>query len=361
MDDIPILPVIYAHRLVELMQEESIDTESLLREAGINPHLLQRPDSMLSMRQAQALITRYVGLSSRTLPAIRFGQRLDLISHGLLGHVYLWRGEFRDLIEGIVAYLRVRFPLMNIELAHGKDYFGIRLSCRVPLQEMETFLLQTFLASLHTLGSAVIRNIAIHCRHDLFADVSTAQHLLKIEINNDHDSNEIRFYAAAVQLQARHTSAVSSDAATQDEGAVAMPAEAASLDPFHEHGFVVRLRGKILSQLRNESSAEEIASSMGMSVRTLRRRLSDCGMSFNNIRLDVRMQVAMRYLTTTTISIERIADFVGYSDQATFTRAFKEWKGNTPNQVRNQRMQYLRISKTNDDFENDTTGMPPLS
>ena len=353
MDDIPILPVIYAHRLVELMQEESIDTDSLLREAGINPNLLLRPDAMLSMRQAQALITRYMGLSSRLMPAIRFGQRLDLISHGLLGHVYLWRGEFRDLIEGIVAYLRVRFPLMNIELAHGNDYFGIRLSCRIPLREMETFLLQTFLASLHTLGSAVIRNIVIHCRHDLFADAAAAQHLLKIEINNDHDSNEIRFYAAAVQLKAERSG--------KHEGTVAMTAEAAAADPFHEHGFVVRLRGKILSQLRHESSAEDIASAMGMSVRTLRRRLSDCGMSFNRIRLDVRMQVAIRYLTTTTISIERIADFVGYSDQATFTRAFKEWKGDTPNHVRNQRLHHLRAASDHEDFQEESTGANPLA
>ncbi len=355
MDDIPILPVIYALRLVELMQEESIDTDSLLREAGINPNLLQRPDSMLSLRQAQALVTRYIGLSSRTLPAVRFGQRLDLISHGLLGHVYLWRGEFRELIEGIVAYLRVRFPLMNIDIAHGHDYFGIRLSCRISLREMETFLLQSFLASLHTLGSAVIRNIVIHCRHDLFADVATAQHLLKIEINNDHDSNEIRFYAAAVQLLTGHASL-----AGNDDGTVAMTAEAASTDPFHEHGFVVRLRGKILSQLRHASSAEDIASALGMSVRTLRRRLSDCGMSFNHIRLDVRMQVAMRYLTTTTISIERIADFVGYSDQATFTRAFKEWKGDTPSQVRNQRLHHLRAANSHEVFQEEAAGENPL-
>lgn len=61
-------------------------------------------------------------------------------------------------------------------------------------------------------------------------------------------------------------------------------------------------------------------------------------MNFNSIRTDVRMQIAMRYLTTTNISIERIADFVGYSDQTTFTRAFREWKGHTPNEIRQRRV-----------------------
>lgn len=72
--------------------------------------------------------------------------------------------------------------------------------------------------------------------------------------------------------------------------------------------------------------------------RLLRRRLSDLGMNFNTIRTDVRMQIAMRYLTTTRMSIERIADLIGYSDQTTFTRAFREWKGQTPNEIRQQRM-----------------------
>lgn len=359
MDDIPILPIIYVHRMVEMMKEESIDTDSILREAGINPNLMTRPDSMLSMRQAHAVIKRYMGLSSRSLPAVRFGQRLDLISHGLLGHVYLWRGEFRELIESIVGYLRVRFPLMIIELAPGKDYFGIRLSCRFESREVETFLLQTFLASLHTLGSAVIRNIVIHCRHDLFADTAAAAHLLKIAINNDHDSNEIRFYAAAVPLQAAPDKVMA--AAPEKNPSETLSAVEASADPFHEHGFVVRLRAKILGQLRHENSAEDIASAMGMSVRTLRRRLSDCGMSFNQIRLDVRMQVAMRYLTTTKISIERIADYVGYSDQATFTRAFREWKGDTPNSVRSQRVQHLRAVNVKDGEEGSADDTPATS
>jgi AraC-like DNA-binding protein len=60
-----------------------------------------------------------------------------------------------------------------------------------------------------------------------------------------------------------------------------------------------------------------MATRLGMSVRTLRRRLSDLGMNFNTIRTDVRMQIAMRYLT---MSIERIADLIGYSDQTTVCR-----------------------------------------
>lgn len=327
MDDIPILPVVYAHRLVELMNEEKLNADMLLREAGINPRVLARPDCLLTPRQAQALFRRYVGLTSHTLPALRFGQQLDLMTHGLLGHVYLWQGDFRTLMETIVAYLRVRLPVVAIEVTEGRDHFGIRLSSRMP-GGGGTFLIQAFIGSLHTLASPVVRNMVIHCRHDLFDDPGAARALLKCEINSDNDCNEVRFYASAVALQ---------DA----DATPATAAPAASPDAFEDSGFVLQLRNHLLSHLHGRDSAEEIASAMGMSVRTLRRRLADCGLNFNKVRSDLRMSVALRYLTTTSVSIERIAGMVGYSDQASFTRAFREWRGETPNAIRQQRRHSL--------------------
>lgn len=331
MDDIPIIPVVYAHRLMELMREEGLDTDSLLRESGISPHLLARPDSLLSPRQAHSLAKRYVGLSSQPLPALRFGQRLDLMTHGLLGHVYLWRGDFRGLIESIAAYMRVRLPLMSLQVTEGADYFGLRLDCHIPSPEARAFLLQAFIGSLHALCSAVTRNIGLHCRPDLFADAGLARSLLRSELNCDHDCNEIRFYSSAVRLHAGIAPAAAPEA----------PPRPAAGDPYEEPGFVVRLRNQLLSHLHGRDSAENIASALGMSVRTLRRRLADCGLSFHKVRLDVRMEVALRYLTTTNVSIEKIADLVGYSDQATFTRAFREWKGDTPYNVRHRRARDL--------------------
>lgn len=326
MDDIPLFPVVYVDRLAALMAEEGLDADSVLRDSGINPALLRRPESLLTLGQAHAIFKRYMGLSSHSLPALRFGQRLDLITHGVLGHVYCWRGDFRGLMDSIAAYLRVRLPLLDITLSDARDYLGVRMSCRSGSASAQNFLLQVVLGSFHELCRPVARNMAIHCRHDLFEDVATARQLLQTELNTDHDCNELRFYAS---LPVR-------------EEAPARRADAApGADPFEEPAFVLRLRNELLSHLRDDNSAEVIASTLGMSERTLRRRLADCGLNFNKVRLDVRMQVARRYLTTTHISIERIAGLVGYSDQATFTRAFREWAGDTPAALRQQKLRGL--------------------
>ncbi len=321
MDDLPFIPVIYFQRLVDMMREERIDTERVLRECGISAALLSRPDTMLTARQARLVIQRFMGLSPGPYPGIRFGKRLDLLTHGLLGYVFFWEGEFRELLTNIGAYLRVRFPLMRIDIETTDESFSMRLGCDERIRDIEPFLVQTFLGSLYTLGSMVTTNISIRCQRDLFTDLKSLQLLLTPDISHDEHVTEIRFHAAEKRMAAASTGETASD----DHA-------------LEDHGFILRLRSLVLENLQDNPGAEDIARELGMSVRTLRRRLADTGMSFHKIRTDVRMQVAMRYLTTTRISIERIADMVGYSDQATFTRAFREWAGATPNEVRQRRI-----------------------
>ncbi|MDP2228445.1 MAG: helix-turn-helix domain-containing protein [Moraxellaceae bacterium] len=335
MDDLPFIPVIYFHKLVELMREDHIDTEQILRECGISPHVLSRPDTMLTPRQARLVITKFMGLSPSAYPGVRFGKGLDLLTHGLLGYVFFWEGDFRELLTNIGAYLQVRFPLVRIEVQTTTEYFSLRISCDERIRDIEPFMIQTFLGSLYALGSMVTKNITISCRRDLFRELKPLQTMLTPNITHNDVFNEICYYSSEPR---------------QDAAAAApMPAETTDTR-LEEHGFILRMRGLLLENLRDNMSADDVASELGMSVRTLRRRLSDLGMSFNKIRTDVRMQVAMRYLTTTRISIERIADLVGYSDQATFTRAFREWAGKTPNEVRQHRIGKLAAT------EPDNTG-----
>ncbi len=110
-------------------------------------------------------------------------------------------------------------------------------------------------------------------------------------------------------------------------------------DDFEDHSLAVRMRAYLLTQVDQPISAEDAAQHFHMSVRTLRRRLTDLGMSFNDIRLQVRMDAATRYLKASNLSIARISGGVGYSDQASFTRAFQKWGGETPDVVRKKHRQ----------------------
>ena len=77
-----------------------------------------------------------------------------------------------------------------------------------------------------------------------------------------------------------------------------------------------------------------LAREMKISRRTLQRRLSEQGSSFKQILQDVREVQSQRYLDDPRLAITEIAMLLGYSDQASFSNAFKSWCGCAPTEYR---------------------------
>jgi len=95
--------------------------------------------------------------------------------------------------------------------------------------------------------------------------------------------------------------------------------------------FSQRVRACVRSVLPLGSlTAEAVAARFGVSERTLRRRLREEGMSYQQILNDVRIELARYYLTKEKPGIAEVAQMLGFSDQSAFTKAFRRWTGQTP-------------------------------
>lgn len=81
----------------------------------------------------------------------------------------------------------------------------------------------------------------------------------------------------------------------------------------------------------------DIAGKLGMSARTLQRRLSEEGAVFQNLVDQARRELAERLLRTTSYPLVEIAFLTGFAEQSGFTRAFKRWSGETPRSYRLER------------------------
>ncbi len=79
---------------------------------------------------------------------------------------------------------------------------------------------------------------------------------------------------------------------------------------------------------------ESIAFQLNTSTQTLRRRLKDEQTSFQEIKDQVRRDIAIYHLTQNKLSINEIALKVGFTEPSTFHRAFKKWTGVTPGDYR---------------------------
>jgi AraC-like DNA-binding protein len=78
----------------------------------------------------------------------------------------------------------------------------------------------------------------------------------------------------------------------------------------------------------------ESARRLGLSARTLQRRLAGEGASFEQLVDAVRSELAARYLEDRRLSLNDVAFLLGYSDVGAFHRAHKRWTGKTPRRAR---------------------------
>lgn len=91
---------------------------------------------------------------------------------------------------------------------------------------------------------------------------------------------------------------------------------------FYKHLLIVMQDG--------QATIEAVAKAMNMSARTLHRRLTERSMEFKVLLQKTRFQLANQYLKESRLTLSEIALLLGYSEQSAFTRAFKQWTGETP-------------------------------
>jgi AraC-like DNA-binding protein len=268
----------------------------------------------------------------------------------------------------------------------GDELFGFHLAQDFDLREIGT--LYYIMASSETLGDALqraarysrITNEALHLRYQTSRDIVVGFEY--IDVARHHDRHQIEFFMIVLVRLVRHLSGrnlfpirVSLTHHRQDFEAAfksffgcdvtfgsetdeiafplaVRPISLASADPFLHAMLTAQCEEMQVKQLRpaevrvsvenqiapllphGKASASDIARKLGMSQRTLARRLAAEGLSFTVVLDEMRCDLAKRYLGEADLPITTIAWLLGYQEISTFTHAFRRWTGKTPTQAR---------------------------
>jgi AraC-like DNA-binding protein len=98
------------------------------------------------------------------------------------------------------------------------------------------------------------------------------------------------------------------------------------------------LRARLRDALaQGRADAARMAVLLGVSERTLQRRLTELGRSFSDVVEDFRREEAVRLLAAPGLHLVEISNRLGYAEQTSFTRAFRRWTGITPGAWRAER------------------------
>lgn len=105
--------------------------------------------------------------------------------------------------------------------------------------------------------------------------------------------------------------------------------------PDEGNSLVTQIREIIGSDLSAElPNFEYVAQALHTSAQTLRRRLKEEGLTYQELKDQLRRDSALYYLERGDLSIQEVAEKLGFSEPSTFHRAFKKWTNMTPGAYR---------------------------
>lgn len=330
-----LLPARYYALLVDLIRQQGVEPESLLRQADSAPGLLVDPDALLSLDQVDALIEAAIAATGRLDLGFHLGRLIKPSSHDFLGYALMTSATFGDALRLAARYWRLITPTFEMTIEYGKDKLCIDLRPALPLRPRTAlFHVETIAAGFHEeIGFLLAGRIP---PYELFlpaalADASPRYRQLAPARAHFRGTQG---HALQIILPAE---VLARPLALADRNALNMARQRCdeALVRLTSEGSLVEWVVLMLDEANDhQPRQQELAKMLHISTRTMNRRLAAEGANFRELGKRSREARACRMLARTELSVTRIALQLGYRDSANFSRAFRRAQGLSPVEYR---------------------------
>lgn len=312
--------------MLEGMSARGLERDLLIADAGLDRAELERKDGELP---AEAFERLWVSARQRagreTLP-LEVGLAVPYGAFGALDFLAGTSDTVAASLQSLASYFRTASRSFRLEIDETPD------SARVRIVSADPGAVTVVVSDLFTLGVLLGRfraltDGALHASLDVCAptpaDVDAFRRVAGTAIRFERKVSA--FEIARVSYGARLRSADPRLHETLRELAGKLDLGTAGTDL--ERALRARLR---IALPEGRADAESMARALGVSERTLQRRLEEAGQTFSGVLEGFRHEEALRLLDNRRLSLAEIAARLGFSEQSSFNRAFKRWTGHSP-------------------------------
>lgn len=316
------------------MRELGIDEARVLRLAGISPELYRSPRPRFSTRQFFALWEAIGEASDDPMLGLRMGEHKSAEHAEVILLVALYSANFHEAMEKIARYKRLVCP-EEITV----EYDGVRAIAHYRWTAAENHAPSTLTDAMFASALNLVRRgtgrHAITPHRVEFVRRKLSE--MNARMYEEYFGCPVRF-GATRDLLVWDAATMGVPFLTHNEDLIdlLLPGLEAALRDYAKARSLAEQVGAILGRgMHGERpSVEAVAKQLHISPRTLQRRLTEEGTSYQQ-QLDlVRQQTARHLLTSTDMEAGEIAFFLGFEEINSFTRAFHHWEGTTPNRWR---------------------------
>lgn len=331
------VPMGYVAWLVDFMRSK-IDASALLAGTGIDEKALSEPNAEIADDQHVILLSNVRRLSSNPAIALEMGFHRHIATLDRLGFAMMCCGTFRESLTIGKKYQRVigRFAgkLLFLSSQEEKQHVVLRIDTSPELGDLAQFVVEEMLgvviSSTRWITGRDLPVRELWCVYPKPAHSASYRKYFSCPIRFNAPCNEIRFDRAFLDTPLPFASMHAAKMyATQCEWL-------ANKSAAPQEQLVGEIRTRLLASASCSLSLQECADALSLSARTLRRKLTESGNSYQDIVNDVKSTMARSYLESSTLTVTEIAARLGFSEPTSFSRAFRLWTGATPREYRSR-------------------------
>jgi AraC-like DNA-binding protein len=314
----------------EVARALDLNPQPLLRKVGLTRSVLAVPTQLISVNSAVGLLELTAEASGCDTVGLMMAEARLLSDFGPISLLLMQQRNIRSALHTIAQYRHLLNESLGMHIEEEGKYTVIReeIMAEYPggARQSTDMAVGVLILIFRAILGPNWRPHSVYFTHAAPRDSQILKRIFRCPLHFNGDFNGLMCLSS--DLEATNVQADPAMASYAQSFLEAIPKPGQS-------SFVLDVRRSVYLLLpMGRANVEQVASGLGMNVRTLQRRLDDSQVSFSDILNAVRCELAQRYIKHTSHAFGRVAELLGYSNTSSFNRWFTVQFGCTPSQMR---------------------------
>jgi len=314
--------------LAELGHDHGLSMHTCLEGTGVRQRDLSDPLGIVSAEQELQLIRNLLAHRGNC-PALgtQAGARYHFTAYGMLGFAMVSSPTLQSAFDISVKYSQLTFAFSHFKLKESEHESNIIVDASDVPEALRQFIIERDIAALLTVqrdlfpSQPVLYNLYFSFPKPTRSDHYEAIYGVKPIFGCKETLAELNSKALAQPLPQANELALKS---AEEQCQLVLERRLSGT------GLAVKVRDRLLHGGVNLPDMKDVARDLCVTPRTLHRHLEEEGVTFLELRDEVRLALAENLLQNHNLLVKDIASRLGYSSATSFISAFRRWKGMTP-------------------------------
>ncbi|HUJ93551.1 MAG TPA: AraC family transcriptional regulator [Candidatus Bathyarchaeia archaeon] len=312
------------------LEELGVSADAVLRQAGLPAGLFQQEKIIVSTEEFFALYRGIADANNDPRFGLKLGTEERIERYDPIKLAALSARSFRDALHRVARYKQLTCP-EEIRVVEKGNECAVQFIWLLANEQEPVMLVDVCFAWIVTIANRGIGR-------------SLSPKRIEFQRASAHREIYETHFRCPVKFKAAHNALVFNKAdmdlpfVTNNNELLAMVApqlEAELAEQLAQKTFSEQAKAILKRLLAGQRPGiQDLARESRLSVRTLQRRLTEQGISFQRLLEDARRELAHHYLLHSSRELTETAYLLGYEDANSFFRAFHHWEGTSPNQWR---------------------------